>query len=790
MLFFHTAKSTMHRAVLLIDDSTATFERCRGALGEIRDAVYSLAHAPSGNEGLALIESNHPDCVLIGWSLPGKGAAAALNRIHTRFPHMPVIMLMDADDSASEFEEMQGLADRHMLKSAITASTLHSAIDSAIHDAEARKTSARIAALSRTVLIIDDNPDDQELCARALRQADERYRIFEAGGGNAGLELIEQERPDCVLLDYSLPGVTGLDVLRRIHFIDAFLPVIMMTGQGREEIAVQAMKSGAQNYLVKSAITPALLHQAILSAVEHAELERQINEQRQQIYEQKLALAETSRLTMAILDNAPCMIVATDKDGKVLVFNKELERVLGYQAHEVVGKHTPQLWSPQSPILNRAKTIARRGLNGAGGEIATGSERAYAEEKTFVRKDGSEVPVSLWVRELYSSEGQVVGFVGLGEDITERKRQMDALKTSEETFRSAMENAPCGMALIAMDGDFLQVNAVLCEMLGYHEAELRATSLEALTHAEDVALDTAHLTRLEAGAIATYTVEKRLIHKAGTEIEAQINVSLVRDAENRPQYYVTQIQDVSERKEIERMKRDFISIVSHELRTPITSIRGSLGLLTSGLLLERPEMASRLIDIAHKNCERLILIVNDILDSDRMAAGQMRFEMKTAPLDMLVKDAISANRGYLGNYKVGLTLQPIPADITVTVDPTRFLQVLSNLISNAAKFSPPGGQIQIAVIRDGKDARVCVTDSGPGIPENFRARLFEKFSQLDTSSTRKLGGSGLGLHISKQLIEHMGGRIGVDSAEGLGSTFWIALPADTEDAVPMSLTVH
>jgi PAS domain S-box-containing protein len=535
----------MHRTVLLIDASLERFEHCRDALAQIHDVSYSALHCNCASEALPLIEKERPDCTLIHCSLPGNGGAAVLHRIGARHPYMPLIMLAEGNDASHQFEEMRSAGECHVLKAGIAPATLHGAIDSAIHDAEARKTSARIAALSRTVLIIDDNPDDREFCARALRQADERYQLFEAEGGDEGLALIEERPPDCVLLDYSLPGRSGLELLRRIQLIDAFLPIIIMTGQGHEEIAVQAMKGGAQNYLVKSALTSQLLHQAVVSAVEHAELERQITEQREQIYEQKLALAETSRLTMAVLDSAPCLILATDLNGKVLVFNKELERLLGYTAHEVVGHHTPLLWSPQSPILAKAQAL-RTGTEPPG----PGRDRSEAKEATFIRKDGSAVPVSLWVREMRDCDGQVVGFLGLGEDVTERKRQLEAIKTSEETFRSAMEHAPCGMALIALDGSFLKVNDALCTMLDHTEAELRATTLGALGDPQDRAEDATLPRMLEAGEIPSFIVEKRLIHKSGRRIEAQINTSLVRGGDGKPLYFVVQVQDVGDRKEV------------------------------------------------------------------------------------------------------------------------------------------------------------------------------------------------------------------------------------------------
>jgi signal transduction histidine kinase len=283
-----------------------------------------------------------------------------------------------------------------------------------------------------------------------------------------------------------------------------------------------------------------------------------------------------------------------------------------------------------------------------------------------------------------------------------------------------------------------------------------------------------------AGEIQAYTVEKRFVDRDGREIEVQLNLSLVRGVNGAPKYFVAQIQDIRQRKEIERLKSEFISVFSHELRTPLTSIRGSLGLLSAPSVAGQPEKAGNLVSIAQRNCERLILLINDILDIDRMEAGHMRFDIRQAPLGVMIRDAIDANRGYADNYKVNLTFDDPPDNIVVSVDPARFLQVLFNFISNAAKFSPPGGTVHLSVRLKDSVVRVSVHDHGPGVPESFRGRLFEKFSQADTSATRAAGGSGLGLYITRQIAARMGGTVGFDTEVGRGSVFWIELPAELE----------
>jgi len=271
-------------------------------------------------------------------------------------------------------------------------------------------------------------------------------------------------------------------------------------------------------------------------------------------------------------------------------------------------------------------------------------------------------------------------------------------------------------------------------------------------------------------------MEKRYFHKSGRTVWALLSVSLVRDSTGKPGYFVSQIQDISEQREMERVKSEFISTVSHELRTPLTSIRGSLGLVLGAMADKLPAQVRNLLDIAQGNSDRLILLINDILDIDKIATGNMRFDLQVHALAAITAEAVRDNEAYAKKFEARINLEPVEANLSIRVDRDRYLQVLSNLLSNAAKFSPTGEEITVRVRTAGRIARVSVVDRGPGIPEDFHSRIFEKFSQLDSSAARNAGGTGLGLHIARELVEHMGGRIGFKSQPGGGSTFWVEFP--------------
>ncbi len=223
-------------------------------------------------------------------------------------------------------------------------------------------------------------------------------------------------------------------------------------------------------------------------------------------------------------------------------------------------------------------------------------------------------------------------------------------------------------------------------------------------------------------------------------------------------------------------KGEFISNVSHELRTPLTAIIGSLGLIKSYLADGIPKQTTNMIDMAFLNSQRLSLLINDILDFEKINAGRMEFQCLPLELSPFLKHAIDLNHPYAEKYGVSFELALPALELVINADEQRLMQVMTNLLSNAVKHSPSGGAVQISTAITGNAVRVAVRDHGEGVPESFRKHIFEKFAQAENASGQKNEGTGLGLAISKAIVERMGGTIGFDSVTGQGATFYFDLP--------------
>ena len=360
-------------------------------------------------------------------------------------------------------------------------------------------------------------------------------------------------------------------------------------------------------------------------------------------------------------------------------------------------------------------------------------------------------------------------------ELEEARRQVEASGRKLALFA---ERSPIAVFEFDPQGQVLSMNPAAETLFGWASTEVVGKpGIEFLFPAEivpQVAKRWAEFIRAREPEIG---VRYHNVRRDGAELICEWSMTPLVNAENQVISVIVQGQDVTKQLESERLKKEFTSTLSHELRTPLTSIIGSLQLVNTGVMGDVDKDILDLTMIAERNAQRLLDLINDLLDIDKIESGKFTLYPEVLSLDELVREAIVLNQGFAERFKVRMeTVGDLPP-VKASVDRKRTLQVMTNLLSNAAKFSPEGGTVDVTMHLNGGTARICVHDRGPGIPAEFRSRIFSRFAQADMTATRQKGGTGLGLAICKRLVELMEGDLGFDDRAGGGSTFWFELPA-------------
>ena len=513
-------------------------------------------------------------------------------------------------------------------------------------------------------------------------------------------------------------------------------------------------------------------------------LEQEIQQRRAAEQATQQSMIETADL----YNNAPCGYHSLDRDGCFVQINDTELNWLGYERDELVGQPFVTLLTAESQAQFQTQFPQF---------VEQGQLKNL--ELEIICKNGSMLPVNLNSTAIRNASGSFIMSRASLFDLSDLKQAESALRLSEATFRSLSEFAPIGIFMTNAAGQIVYSNAQIQAMSGYSLAESLGYGWTQFIHPDDLRwiLEQWQTDQAVQGNSTYHDV--RYLRQDGTIRYSCIRTAPILDATGERAAYVGTIEDITESRAVAQMKTEFVSIVSHELRTPLTAIRGSLGLLAGGVYDQKPEKGRRMVQVAAEQTDRLVRLINEILDFQRLESGKVPLVMQPCEAESLLRQAVEAMRPSAEEQQLQLFLTAQPIQIWAHSD--SIVQTLTNLLSNAIKFSSPGKTIHLSVEIDAPDARCphpgfdgindtnssnaanlaefarfTVRDHGRGIPPELLEKVFEQFQQVDASDSRLKGGTGLGLAICRKIVEQHGGKIWVESVLGEGSIFRFTVP--------------
>ncbi|MGW8309644.1 MAG: PAS domain-containing sensor histidine kinase [Thiogranum sp.] len=493
------------------------------------------------------------------------------------------------------------------------------------------------------------------------------------------------------------------------------------------------------------------------------------------ILRQRAALRESAARIRTIVDNVVDGIVTVDNQGYIESINLSAQRMFGYTPPEVKGCRFTTL------LHDSCREAYLDQIGHEGSQTATHVLLTGACEGLGLRRDATTFPLELAISRVAVRGRKLL--IHIVRDITERRQADQKQRLAASVFETATE----GIMITDVDGIIQSVNPAYIEMTQYRADELVGKNPRILQSGkQDPEFYRDVWTSIrESGHWQGELWDRR---KDGESFPIWLTVNAIKNSQGRITNYVGVAWDISELKASQHMKEEFITTISHELRTPLTSVLGSLGMLMGTLNDHLPEQARRLVNMAHSNSMRLVRLISDILDIEKIEAGKMTFVLEPLNLVDLVLHVIEDSKALAEQAQVTVSCEVHAHEVCVSGDSDRLMQALANLLSNAIKFSGAGQTVQVVVEHRKTMLRVAVRDQGPGIPEEYYDQIFKKFVQAGPPESRGRDSTGLGLNIAKLIVQKHAGRIGFHSTRGQGTTFYIDLPrVDCAPAVAPAL---
>jgi PAS domain S-box-containing protein len=686
-------------------------------------------------------------------------------------------------------------------------------------DAAATETTA---AEPVRLLLVDDDELDRAAVRRSLRASGLAAEVAEVDDSQAALAALATAPFDCMLLDYRLPGTDGLAVLRAVRAAGYRLPIIMMTGQGDEQLAVEIMKAGATDYLAKGRVSADALAASVRSALRIHRSETLAANAETHRRHAEAALRQNERLLAITLRSIGDAVIATDARGCVTFLNSVAETLTGWIALDAIGQ--------------RFENVLPLARGGSGPAIESPVERVFRtgapvelEAETHAEtRAGRRFPVASSGAPIRDDLGATVGVVVVFRDTTERVRSEGRLRflaalgellaaslDERANLRSLARLAVphlgdwCAIDLATSEGGLERVaiaadperEAIEAELMRRYPLDPQAAHGPARVirtgqaeYCPETALELpgsmpdGQQELMVAVGLRSYlsvplsgrgrTIGAITVGRLTPDAFSTDDIGLAQEAARRTALALDNGLLYREAQEAIQARDTFLSIAAHELKTPLTSLLGYADLLQRRIARGEPvgDRELRMLRVTADQARRLNKMVASLLDLSRLQMGQLSIERRPVDLPALVTRIAEEIEPTLERHTLHLSLPDAP--LLALGDELRLEQVLQNLVQNAVKYSPDGGPVRIELAQQGVLARLSVSDKGLGIPAEAMQRIFTRFFRAPNSEERQISGLGVGLYVVRQIVELHGGRVEVESAEQAGSTFTVWLPIE------------
>jgi PAS domain S-box-containing protein len=750
-----------------------------------------------------------PDVVLLDPAVSPTTAESLslLAAVKKQAPPIPVVIFTEHND-LTERLEVARLGGKTFLQKSAPSSQVFETINQVLHQAERAKSG---------VMVVDDDPKMLAIVRSLLEPWG--LRVTTLADPQQFWQVLEATTPDLLILDVEMPQMSGIELCQIVRNDARWsgLPIVFLTAHTDADTVNQVFSVGADDFVSKPIVGPELVTRIInrLERIRFLQNLRGVSD-RPPVAE---TTAEAATEAFTSKDERLRLALAAAQMGTwdwnllthQIIWSEEQERLFGLAPGTFDGTYQmfdaclhPDDRESLLAAVNQARQqrtdysqnyrvvwpdgsiywIESKGkffYNEAGepvrmlGTTRDISPRKQAEVALQIEKNNLELRVAERTAELLQVNKR------LQSELEERKRIQEALQISQARFAGILDIAEDAIISIDRNQHITLFNQGAEKIFGYSADEVSGQPLGILLPLRSVQAHWQHVDEFGQSTVKSRRMgERREIfgrRKDGSEFPAEASISKLNL--DREVAFTVFLQDITDRKQIDRMKDEFVSVVSHELRTPLTSIHGSLGMLASGLLKADSEQGKRMLHIAVDSTDRLVRLINDILDIERIESGKVSMEKQCCNVDDLVTEAINVVQGLAD--KVEVTLAVSSLSIHFCADPDRIVQTLTNLLSNAIKFSTAGKTVWLTVQQQDHHVLFRVQDEGRGIPADKLESIFERFQQVDSSDSRNHEGTGLGLAICRSIVQQHDGQIWAESVLGEGSTFYFTIPIQACD---------